>query len=151
VLVGQITKLPAEFDSLLLAHGCLDFQAWLKLEHQPRFYHWIPVCVAAAGTWDARHLLSYYKGLEVNFKELREKWITWLKKHRPELTSAQSSHMENSNRSLNVALRLARAFGSRDPLWKLDYKDQLRTIEKEIARLKPFINFFVGSAAEPRH
>jgi hypothetical protein len=150
VLISQITKSPAELDRLLQAHGGLDFQACLKLEHQPRFYHWIPISVASAGTWDARHLLSHYKGLEVNFKELREKWITWLKKHRPDLTSGQSSHLEKSNRSLNVALRLVRPFGSGDPLWKLDYTDQVRMVEKEIIRLKPFIDFFVGSKTRPR-
>ncbi len=151
VLINQITKSPAEFDRLLQAHGGLDLQAWLKLEHQPRFYHWIPVCTAAAGTWDARHLLSNHKNLEAQFKELRGQWITWLKTHRPDLTSGQRSHMEKSNRSLNVALRLARPFRSSDPIWKQDYKDQIRTLEKEIAQLKPFIDFFVGNAAGLRN
>lgn len=144
VMISKISKSPAEFDRLLHAHGGLEFQAWLKLEHQPRFYHWIPVCKESAGTWKSDRLLSLYRTFERDFQERRESWITWVKQHRPELTSGQSSHMEKTNRSLNIALRLVRPFGKADALWNLGYKDQLKVVEGEIARLKPFIDFFVG-------
>lgn len=144
VMINKVAKSPVEFDRLLLAHGNLQFQAWLKLEHQPRFYHWIPVCKEPAGTWNADRLLSYYRQLECDFKDHRETWITWLKQHRPELTPGQSSHLEKTNRSLNVALRLVRPFKVSDSLWGMGYKDQLCTVEKEVAKLRPFIDFFVG-------
>lgn len=143
VLIRKIESSPSVFDRHVKNHGGIEFQAWLKLEHQPRFYHWIPLYKEAPGSWDAEKILKLYKNLELNFANLRETYLDWLKENRPELSPAQKSHLDKSNRSLNVALRLARPFGINDSLWEMAYPKQVRTLAYEIARLKPFINFFI--------
>ena len=49
------------FNGLVREHGGLEWQAWLKLEHQPRFYHWVEVRHSPPGTWDGRDLLELYR------------------------------------------------------------------------------------------
>lgn len=58
VMRQKIEGSPERFDRLVLEHGSLQLQAWLKLEHQPRFYHWILLRNSLAGTWQSHDLLS---------------------------------------------------------------------------------------------
>lgn len=148
VLIRKVSQAPALFDQLIKAHGGLEFQAWLKLEHQPRFYHWIPLCKEAPGTWDAARLLGQYHRFEREFVGLRATYLAWLEQQRPELSQGQRAHLEKANRSLNVALRLARPFPAQDPFWQVPYSEQLHMLAYETARLKPMIDFFL-STGEP--
>jgi hypothetical protein len=71
VMRQRIERSSDLFDRLVLEHGRLQFQAWLKFEHQPRFYHWILIEKRSQGTWRGRDLLDLYRSSEINFPELR--------------------------------------------------------------------------------
>ena len=142
VMRRKIEESPERFDGLVREHGMLEWQAWLKLEHQPRFYHWVAIRRSPAGTWGGRDLLGLYRQSELNFSELRLQWLTWIKERRTELTPRQMEHMERSNRQLNLALRLVHSFQQDDPLWSRPYAEQKIGFQDQYRRLKPFIDFF---------
>ena len=64
-------------------------QAWLKIEHQPRFYHWILLTQWERGTWRGSDLLDYYNKQEATFPQIRSQYLEWIKGSRPELTPNQ--------------------------------------------------------------
>jgi hypothetical protein len=130
------------FDDLVAEHGDLQLQAWLKLEHQPRFYHWIPLSMLSPKTWRGSDLLALYSKFELNFSDLRAHWITWIAEERVSLTAAQLAQMNRANRKLNLALRLVRSFRKTDAIWALPYDDQQSLFQAEYRRLKPLIDFF---------
>ena len=142
VMRQRIESLPERFDHLVAEHGALEFQAWLKFEHQPRIYHWIALPRLSPGTWSARDLLDLYRRSEINFAELRTHYLAWIKEQRSELTCGQIAHMERSNRKLNLALRLVHSFAKEDPLWGQSYDEQQAQFQTEYEKLKPLIDFF---------
>ena len=123
-------------------HGALQFQAWLKFEHQPRIYHWIPLPMLSPGTWHGQDILDLYRRSEITFPDLRVHWLGWLKEQRTELTPGQIAHMERSNRKLNLALRLVWSFPKEDPMWDHPYAEQQAQFQEEYRKLKPLIDFF---------
>jgi hypothetical protein len=104
VMGQRIASFPEQFDRLVSEHGSLRLQAWLKLEHQPRFYHWIPVLQQPQNKWRAHDLLDFCRHSELNFVDLRARWLGWIKEQRPEMTPGQIGHMGRSNRKLNVSV-----------------------------------------------
>jgi hypothetical protein len=142
VMRQRIESSPDGFDRLVLEHGGLELQAWLKFEHQPRFYHWILIEKRPQGTWRGRDLLDLYRRSEINFPELRAHWLGWIKDERAELSLGQTGHLERSNRKLNLALRLVRTFQKEDPLWDRPYNEQQAQFQAEYRNLKPLIEFF---------
>ena len=142
VMRRRIERDVHHFDNLVLQHGGLHLQAWLKLEHQPRFYHWIPIAMLPPNTWRGHDLLELYRRSELNFSDLRAHWLAWITEQRIQLTAAQLGHMHRANRKLNLALRLVRSFKSLDPVWNLPYEQQQAQFETEYQRLKPLIDQF---------
>jgi hypothetical protein len=144
VMIRALSSRSTAFDALLKAHEGLAFQAWLKLAHQPRFYHWIPLHVFAPGSWSAERVLQSYRQAQVSFPALKATWLDRLAQNRPELSTGQSSHLERSNQTLNMALRIVRPFRESDPFWAQPYLDQARHLTEEMARLAPLVEFFLG-------
>jgi hypothetical protein len=142
VMRERIEYSPEQFDRLVAEHGALEFQAWLKFEHQPRIYHWISLPRLSSGTWHARDILDLYRRSEINFAELRTHWLAWIKEQRSELTQGQISHMERTNQKLNLALRLVKSFTKEDLIWSMQYDEQKARFQVEYESLKPFITFF---------
>jgi hypothetical protein len=142
VMRSRIESFPERFDRLVAEHGDLQFQAWLKIEHQPRIYHWILLPTLAPGTWHGQDILDLYRRSEVGFFDLRAHWLGWIKEHRPELTPGQLTHIERSNRNLNLALRLVRSFRKEADLWSHPRGEQQLQFQAEYAKLKPLIDFF---------
>ena len=146
VMRNKVARSPEHFDRLVREHGSLRLQAWLKLEHQPRFYHWIPLCRKHSGDWDGSELLSFYQSTETTFKATRERWIEWIKGRRPELTTKQLNHMEGANQNLNLALRLVHTIAADHPLWRAPYREQTQGLVAEYENLRPLIRFFLSTS-----
>jgi hypothetical protein len=142
VMRKKIEASPERFDRLVQEHGSLEWQAWLKLEHQPRIYHWFLLRNSPPGAWQGHDLLEFYRQSELNFSELRLQWLTWIKEQRAELTPRQIGHMERSNRQLNLALRLVHSLQQGDALWSRPYGEQQIGFQDEYRRLKPLVDFF---------
>ncbi len=142
VMRQRVERSPERFDGLVLEHGNLQLQAWLKLEHQPRFYHWILLSTMPPSKWQSHDLLELYRGSELHFPELRAHWLTWVAEQRVALTAAQLGQMNRTNRKLNLALRLVRSFSESDPLWNQPYGEQQAQFQEEYLKLKPLVDFF---------
>ncbi len=130
------------FDDLVRNQPAMHFQAWLKLEHQPRFYHWIPISRLLPGDWNARTILSLIKTMEQDYSYLRDEAISWIEKYRPELSASQTAHMSRKNQSLNLALRFVRPFDQSDQLWKLTIGEQVGVLNASYLAMKPIVDFF---------
>jgi hypothetical protein len=141
VMKSRISVNPHRFDQIIREHGGIQFQAILKLERQPRFYFWIPLVSEDPGTWSAATLLERLGRIEHDFGTIRNSWIAWIEKNRPDLTEAQTVHMNGRNKALNLALRLVRPFRKDDKFWSFPYDEQSRAFVSECARLKPLIDF----------
>jgi hypothetical protein len=142
VMRERIAANPSRFDELLSQHGGIQFHALLKLEHQPRFYHWIPLVSKDVGTWCATSFLETSEIVFADYLRIKNSWISIIEERRPELSSAQKRHMQKRNRQPNLALRLVRSFPKADPFWSMPYAAQRETFVSECQRLKPFIDFF---------
>jgi hypothetical protein len=142
VMKHRIERSPEVFDRLVGDHGNLQLQAWLKLEHQPRFYHWIQLLMQSPKTWGSLDLLRMYGESERNFSKLRAYWLTWIAGERVALTAAQLGQMNRTNQKLNLAFRLVRSFTKEDPVWSLPYPSQQALFQAEYRNLKPLIDFF---------
>ena len=142
VMKRRIARSCPEFDELLKSHHSLQLQTWLKIEHQPRFYHWILLNKLPHGSWNGQTLLDLYAGAEARYQELRDRWIRWIETHQVELSPGQSRHMNRTNRSLNLALRLVHSFEENDEIWKHLYMQQQERFGVEYGRMKPLIDFF---------
>ena len=142
VMKKRILEDTSRFDDLTREHGGVQFQAILKLEHQPRFYYWIPLQYQQPGTWCAQTLIDAYNRVEREYSKLRELWIPWIEKNCTDLSRAQLTHMRGRNKEPNVALRLVRPFRKEDAFWSLPYDRQCEKIVTECERLKPLVDFF---------
>lgn len=142
VMKRRIAEEPSQFDEIVFAHGNLQFQILLKLEHQPRFYHWIPIARWKAGTWNSVSLLDEVTRISSDYSALRNGWVSWIEKKLTEVSRAQIEHMQKRNQTPNLALRLVRPFRREDLFWSLPYEDQVKLFSSECRRLKPFIDFF---------
>lgn len=142
VMRHKIAQATSSFDHLIAEHGNLRFQAWLKLEHQPRIYHWIPLVQKSEGTWHGREVIDLHQRHEMEFGSLRETWIRWIKEQRPDLTQGQAAHMDKANQRLNLALRLVHSFPKEDVVWNYPYEEQLECFNRAYKKLKPLIDFF---------
>ncbi len=141
VMKARITQEPSRFDELVCEHGGLQFHGILKLEHQPRFYHWIPLFFKDVGTWTAKSLVEAIDKQYRAFDSVKAYWVSWIAEHRSELGPAQVLHMRRRNQQPNLALRLVRPFPREDRLWQLPYKEQVDLFVWECRRLKPLIDF----------
>ena len=141
VMRQRIARSPDDFDRRVLEHGCLELQTWLKLEHQPRFYHWVSLVKQSPGSWRGRDLLDMYRQSEIQFLDLRARWLKWIKDQRSELSRGQTEHLESRNRKLNLAIRLVRSFHKEDAVWNRSYDEQQAQFQAEYLKLKPLIEF----------
>ncbi|GEM_PF-2255752 len=146
VMLRGLESDPGLLDALTRQHGGLAFQAWLKLEHQPRIYHWIPLRTMAPGAWTAVGALHAYNQARQHFPALKEYWVDRLSQEGPPLSADQRSHMVRSNQNLNLALRIVRSFPAVDPVWQMPYNLQVSLLTKEIAKIKPILEFFLDRA-----
>jgi hypothetical protein len=141
-MLATIRRDSKKFDMLVGEHGRLAFQTWLKLEHQPRIYHWIPMIFKRIGEWNARDLLATYEDLQYRYTTIRQEWLTTICTHQERLSGSQAAHMQKNNTQMNLAIRLVRTFEATDPVWTQPYSDQRLVFEHEYVRLKPLIEFF---------
>jgi hypothetical protein len=142
IIRERIAKAPKQFDRLVADHGGLRLQMWLKFEFQPRLYYWVLLPNSPGVSWTGQGLLDLYRKHETDFSMLRSHWTEWIKTHGKELTPAQTRHLENRNKNLNLAVRLVSTFGKHHALWDLRYREQVRQFDSEYRRLKPLIDFF---------
>ena len=142
VMRKRISAAPEEFDELLKVHRGTQLQALLKLEHQPRFYHWVSIAVQNPGYWNAGSLLDLYGQFENEYLRLKTDWTQWLLANNTHITTAQAKHMRERNKQLNLALRLVRHFPVTDSLWNMRYEQQVEHLVSECERIKPLIDFF---------
>jgi hypothetical protein len=142
VMRQRIDRSPDDFDRLVFEHGGLELQTWLKLEHQPRFYHWVSLVKQSPGSWRGRDLLDVYRQSETDFLDVRAQWLGWIKDQRAELSRGQTEHLESRNRKLNLAIRLVRSFHKEDSVWDRSYDEQQAQFQAEYLKLKPLIEFF---------
>lgn len=143
VLRQRVAKSPDRFDALIEEHGALTLQAWLKLEHQPRFYHWILLASRPVGAWHAEDIAELHQQSEFSFKHTREHWVAKIGQERAELTEGQRSHLWKTNRNLNIAFRIVRTFGRDLQFWRDPFESQLAEVNGEYKALLPLVEFFV--------
>jgi hypothetical protein len=105
------------FDALIKDHGELSLQLWLKLEHQPRIYHWIPLEQHEAGTWSSFMLLDRLDAIREDYPQLREQWQERIFSQQSVLTASQVAHMARRNSKLNLAVRFVKTMRSDDEFW----------------------------------
>jgi hypothetical protein len=141
IMKARIADQPSRFEELACEHGGLQFHGILKLEHQPRFYHWIPLFFKEVGTWTAKSILEVIDKQYRDYDAVKTSWVSWIAAHRSELSPAQVLHMRQRNQQPNLALRLVRPFPKEDHLWQLAYKEQLELFVAECRRMKPLIDF----------
>jgi hypothetical protein len=141
IMKMRVAANPLCFDDLIQEHGGIQLQALLKLEHQPRFYHWIPLISQEPGTWCAQSFLAACAEVERDYQSHRDAWSKWIEKNSLGLTKNQSQHMRKRNKQCNLALRLVRPFRKGDKFWSLPYSDQRVSFVAECRRLKPLIDF----------
>lgn len=142
VMKERITAASFRFDKLLSEHGAIQFQALLKLEHQPRFHHWILLTSKDPDRWNANTFLDVCREVDRDYDSIRDSWIARIKQSRPDLSENQAIHMKRANKRPNLALRLVRSFRRDDEFWSLPYSEQHERFVNECLRLKPFIDFF---------
>jgi len=141
----RIADDPAAFDKIVMEHGGIQFQALLKLEHQPRFYHWIRCVADEPGTWTASKMLGACDRIDREYETLKWEWISCLEECQPGLSASQATHLRrhNGNKQPNLALRFVRSFPSSDAFWSMPYPEQCARLVQECQRLKPIIDFFL--------
>lgn len=142
VMLRKIASATSSFDRLVSEHGSLQFQAWLKVEHQPRIYHWIPLALKAHGSWKGTDIRELYRRSEMGVSALYEKWLRWILEQRKELTTGQIGHMRRTNSKLNLAFRLVHSFGREETVWALPYQKQIIEFNNAYKKLKPLVEFF---------
>jgi hypothetical protein len=143
IMVGRIREFTSEFDRLLADHGRLWLKTYLKLEHQPRFYHWILADLMEPGEFDGAAILRLRLEHENRFEEERERWIRNIIAENKELTKALIHHLETRNKRLNLAIRLVEPFQKKAAFWSLPIGAQVTEIVGAVQRLKPLLDFFV--------
>ncbi len=143
IFISSIAKDPGSFDNLLKEHGGLWFTSFLKLEHQPRFYHWIPLDELPPGTFTGKEILNKQWEHENSFDKNLPYWINRIVKYNTNLTPRQEEQLRSRNKNLNLALRLAWFFEKDDPFWKEEYQGQVVAMKREVNKLKPLVDFFI--------
>jgi hypothetical protein len=61
VLIDGIQTRLNEFDRILSKFDDLMLKTYLKYEHQPRFYHWIPIDSLHRKEFDSRFIVGNYE------------------------------------------------------------------------------------------
>lgn len=142
----RITTAPARFDELIGANSGLFLKAYLKFEQQPIGYHWILTEYLTGDSISANRVEAIHSGYEHKYEEYRTKWLDYIELHSDELSDDQRVHMRKMNRRLNLAWRLGRNVAKDDPMWLEPHEEQVRFFRREIAKMKPLVEFFVPKA-----
>jgi hypothetical protein len=143
VMLSRIKESTSEFNRLLTNHGGLWLQAYLKYEHQPRFYHWILADRRSPGQFDGWAIRQMATDHERAFVGEREQWIRHIKAGNRELTEARVRHLEAQNKQLNLAIRLVQPFQRNASFWSLPCERQISELVSAVQRMKPLIDFFI--------
>jgi hypothetical protein len=142
VVLDRVTNARSRFDELRVEHTALELQLWMKLEQQPRFYHWVPLERYLADKWDGARLLERTAALRQQYPVLRKQWLGEIFANQSSLTDRQRAHMERGNQELNLAIRFVQTFRPEDEMWQQSFEDQLERINSRYRALKPLIEFF---------
>jgi hypothetical protein len=143
IMVGRIREFTSEFDRLLADHGRLWLKTYLKLEHQPRFYHLILIDLMEPGEFDGATILRLRLEHENRFEEERERWVRNIIAENKELTKGMMHQLETRNKRLNLAIRLVEPFPKKAAFWSLPIGAQVTEIVGAVQRMKPLLDFFV--------
>lgn len=144
VLIDGIQTRLDEFDQILSKFDDLMLKTYLKYEHQPRFYHWIPIDSLHRKEFDSRFIVGNYEKHRKAFQEERSRWIEFIISKNKSLAQRQIAHLKRANRSLNFCHRLVFPINFDDPILDEDYYSQLTRFKEDIFRLKEFIIFFLS-------
>jgi len=142
VMLAKIAQAPEVFDKRVAKHGALKFQAWFKLEIQPRIYRWFLVDQKDWPHWDAAYIMNLHRRYEDDFVDEKARLKALIELQGPKLTGKQDAHMSRMNQRLNLCFRLVECIGSEASFWTVDYDQQIGLLEDSYGRLKPLINFF---------
>lgn len=144
VMLSTIRARSDEFDRILSSFDDLMLKTYLKYEHQPRFYHWVPIDCLGCKEFNANFIIMNYEKHLNRFQEERKHWIEFIILKNKELTPKQIAHLRSKTQSLNFCHRLALPINFDDQIWGKDYTSQLAAFGERIFRLKKFISFFIG-------
>jgi hypothetical protein len=141
-LLDCVSRAASRFDELVKEHDGLELQLWMKLEHQPRFYHWVLLEQHPVGEWNSRTLMEREAALQKEYMALKEKWLYEIFTNQKSLSEGQRRHMGRRNQELNLAIRLVRTFRREDKMWNMDYEQQLEAFNACYCSLLPLVEFF---------
>ncbi len=142
-MLAMISKKLNVFNGILESHGQISLKTYLKLEHQPRFYHWIVTDNIKPRAFDGDRILNSYREQQKNFNLNRVRWIKFSEENNPQLTPKTIEHMKSKNKNLNFAMRLVHEVPLSDPFWSMDHHGQVERASAILAGLKPLVDFFV--------
>lgn len=144
VLRQRIRDNPDRFNRILHEHAGLWLELYLKYEHQPRFYHWVLLFRKSPGEFNAKTVLEAHYTHRRDFDEERDNWIKRIIQDNRRLTVGQKNHLEQRNRSLNLATRFTYSFPKDHQFWGMPYEGQLKHLIDAVIQLKPLLDFFRG-------
>lgn len=150
VMLSTIQDKKDEFNNLIKNYTNIWFKSYLKYEHQPRAYHWILTDLISPEKLNAETILNIYNEHSIKFDIERNKWVQCIKDRNKLLTENQKNHLDNANKKLNFAMRLARRLQKKDEIWNLSYEQQKKYINAEIINLKPLLDFFINKYADDK-
>lgn len=142
VMLNRIERQPQRFDELVKGHGQLALQMWLKLEHQPRFYYWVPVGLHPIGAWNGQSLLEEYADRKATYSELKIEWLERIMQSHSALSESQKAHLHRRNGDLNLAIRVVKTIEGTNSIWAKPYAELTASFTSEYLALKPLIQFF---------
>ncbi|GEM_PF-3274396 len=143
VILKKCQNNAKEFDTLLQDHGGLYLKTYFKIEHQPRFYHWMLDQFEKPSTFSSTSILDYYNDAHSKYNNTRQQLIQFIKKN-SNLSQNQFAHMMDKNINLNHAIRLVDPIFESDSFWSYDFKKQLDEIYNKVIKMKKLLYFLLS-------
>lgn len=143
-MLARIKQQPKEFNKLVSESHALSFKMYAKIEHQPRFYHWIMIDWIMHPEVNSEAVLSVAEEYLESFASRRAELIETVLASNPEISEAQVAHARSTNRKPNTAFRLTKNLGSASTYWHLSAADQMNELANTIVSLKELVDFFLA-------
>ncbi|MCP9825859.1 endonuclease NucS domain-containing protein [Synechococcus sp. EJ6-Ellesmere] len=142
-MLERIEQQPEEFEDLVRKNAELSFKMYAKIEHQPRFYHWIMTSWIMNPSINSNAILSLARNYKESFAVKRTELISGILASNPRISSAQVDHMRSTNKMPNTAFRLTLNLDKSSAYWNMTAIGQVEYLAQKIISLKELINFFV--------
>ncbi|NOX55802.1 MAG: hypothetical protein GXP27_15450 [Planctomycetes bacterium] len=140
VIIRSIESNRADFDKAIANNNRLWFKSFLKFEHQPKHFHFIPVEALPPGTFNGETVLTSYHRHKDRFPSERDRWIEFIATARE---GELSDWFRKRSRTLNLAMIFAEIWAPDSPIWKDIYGRQKESFVEAIVCLKPMVDFFL--------